>query len=391
MQLAATETGIISSSFPALTNGSSHILRELPATTHHTIERNADIIEPVAITVVDPAADDAFILSIGGQTITRVPLSILFLSGYTNPAENIHTFDISPFFPPIEMVRLQYHVVDFSLESSIPFSLCLRNTYLPPGKRAQLNQEHRRDSSIQQVATYTFQDTSGAYTQTIPFGGFTKGYIVEAPDISQLRHFCLQIGSGTSMHDLINYGPALLAVAGYYLSPRHIWISIDSSRSSSSLFSRTEESFVNGLNHSGIDDTKFSLEFTSVQPASSIRIHSILLNKVSTRFGMGGILYLNDLTPQAILPPSLSASPAPPTNLFNMEAIIDSPLQPDRTMCPITHDTLETGHHYGRCSTCNQCISIEALQATFALQTTATKTCPMCRSTWVDYAVYRVS
>lgn len=257
-----------------------------PAAVRHTILRTGDTVIPTAIDISgDIGSDDALCLEIGGTLIHRIPLSILFLTGHTKGS--IHTFDFSVFFPAIELSRLQSRETYVYLESGHIFGIHLLYTYLETRPRRALTIA-THELPIQQVSTWAAPSGPTQEISTeIAFEGYSKGYIVEAPKVSQLRRFHLQINGETRW----DHDTDLLTTCAVQLSPTHLWIPFNLTLPQTP-FTCSIASYKGGLYHSRIERTRFDLEFT--EPQEFVKIHSIDLNVF---LGQGGVQYTHDHTP----------------------------------------------------------------------------------------------
>lgn len=340
---------------------------EHPPERRHILPRMGDLCSPIAIDLPDTNdSNDSLCIEIGTQRLLQVPLSILALTG--RKIGTLQTFDLSAFFPEIELIRLSYHQVHIFLTSNLPFGLHVQYTQLDHDKKHTLVTTEGKHS-FQQIATYRWASDSPQHTitPTIAFNNFSKGYIIESPDITQLRRLKLRLNG----HDRWNYGPGLLASAAHRLSPQHLWVPFNPTLPPTP-FNRTATSFVGGLQQSRIDIISFHLEFT--EPQTSVKIHSFDLNliRLLSGFAQAKIEHIHEIIP-----------PPPPS------VIIDRPLPASRATepCPITYEPFNPGDNYGECAQCHHCYHVAALQQALLV----THGCPICRTPWpVTTQLYRV-
>jgi hypothetical protein len=281
-------TGPINSQFTDLSNNLAYELVEFPPSSQHEIPRSGDTVTPIAISLPadNDIANDALCLSIGSSTVLRVPLSILALTG--RRIDSLLQFNFNAFFPELELVRLQHHEVRLSLESQRPFGLQLQYKHLDTVPRRELATRPSIEHPIQQIATWTAPEAATSSHQTIsatiPFIGFSKGYLIEAPDISQLCRFRLQINGS----DRWDYNSTLLQMTAQRLSPQHLWVPFNPVNPPTP-FTRTAASFQAGLYHSRVENLRLHLEFT--EPQATVKIYSFHLNKLHLQSGLCGTLY----------------------------------------------------------------------------------------------------
>jgi hypothetical protein len=384
-------TGPANQRFAAdLSNNFVSVVQEYPPEPFHILgHAEGDLLLPTAIALTGcpsnpyPDSSDALILEIGSRDpLLRIPLSVLALESADGQCifcpttdQHILTFRHDMFLPAIPILRLQHHPPRFRLESGRLFSLQARITRLDTAERTTLLTRAEHPLPLQQVATYIHPDPVRRLTATAPFTGITKGYLIEAPDISALRHVRLQFtlpATGTTVTRL-DYGPARIATAGIRLSPRHIWFALAApNETAKAVFDTNPRSFRGGFNQDAVTDLQIHLEFAEEQ--DFIRIHCLSLNELLTHGGMA--------TPHYAHNPLFR-----PVRNFSLEApAIVAPLPEGRDQCPITYDSFASGDAYGRCATCNQCFHLLPLQEALALS----RTCPICRVGWTDWTVYQV-
>lgn len=300
-----------------LSNYIAYDIRDFLPERRHIIRCDGDSCIPFAIKILDSSDNntDVFCLEIGGQRILNLPLSILSLTG--RKIGTIQTFDLTTFLNEIDLTRLASNDIIIFLKSQRPFGLQIRYTYF------NIEQRHSRSLlptkyPFQQLTSWTWTSDIPKHTvtSTINFKNFSKGYLIEVPDITKLRRFRLQLNG----HDRWDFGPDLLATSAHRLSSNYLWIPFNPSLPPSP-FNCAATSFIGGLDQSRVDSIKCHLEFT--EPLTTIKIHSFELNMFQrTSSNNISLVYAHDyeLFTQVISPPIVPTTE--PVEPLEMSAVL---------------------------------------------------------------------
>jgi hypothetical protein len=144
------------------------------------------------------------------------------------------------------------------------------------------------------------------------------------------------------------------------------------------MLSRDPASFATGAIYFGrIDTAKIKLEFSTTQ--SAMRIMGLQYNYLRTQDGMGGLKFATDTS---ILLTVLRHVPNPTP--------IPRAIPVGRETCPISYNDFVAGDLFYQCETCHYCYSKEVIDTHLGTRDRDRYNCPMCRTTWADWTIYRV-
>lgn len=196
------------------------------------------------------------------------------------------------------LVILDYHDIQISLRSQIPFflELCLDpslNRAVTASTLNTLNGFRFHTSFFQRPTIYTVPPSLLTSTNIQVAPHFydnlpTKGYIIEMTNINQLRALRIyyQHQTNDNLFFYRQYGPDELATLCYSLSDNHLWIPFNQLQKTP--FNLDYSSF-NGTLAVGEYYVIFQIENDA--PQEFIRIHSIYYNVLYYAMGMAGVRY----------------------------------------------------------------------------------------------------
>jgi hypothetical protein len=349
------------------------------------LRKSGDKATPLALIITQEGTDPfqqteaIFGMEIGGQLMFKVPLSLLrSLATKYKISGNKHCvyFDWDAFFPPIPLIRLSYHEVTFSIRGfaiNQGFSLMIRYDLLDLAERREFALRQKYDTHIQNISCsrWVSQEPSTTFDLKLQAQGLVKGFFIETDSDCEITNMTLWANELT----VKNYDEFALEIIAKRLGPKCVYIPFDPA---AVMLSREPASFATGAIYFGrIDTARIKLEFST--PQSALRIMGLQYNYLRTQSGMGGLKFENDTS---ILLTALRHVPNPTP--------IPRAIPVGRETCPISYNNFLAGDLFYQCETCHYCYGKEVIDTHLGMRDRDRYKCPMCRTTWADWTIYRV-
>ena len=259
--------------------------------------------------------------------------------------------------------------------------------------------EERRETAqvgheqfIQQIQTHKVscdvegvsENNSITKVNHLSFNQVVKGYFIECDKLNNLDNVSLSYND----IDRFNYGRNELNDIGIKVSNNLLYLPFSPNQHYNI---SNMNSFQGGSNHSNIDSIKLRTTFSDVQNSFDFKIHAISSNIIRIMSGMAGVAYSNfsythiDIHVPApiptVIPTPTQPYVSPNTQFINSFVPEYRKLEKD-ALCAISLDDITD--HYGMCSTCKNCFDFDSISKWLKSK----RSCPMCRSEWVNTIKY---
>ena len=318
-----------------------------------------------------------FTVTIGGTIISQIRIDLMC---HIEPCKK-HNNSIFIKIPNyllqnINIIYLQFQSIIYTIHyksSILPnrVNLLNSNIYLSTNERIDMS-IRPYDQSIQQIQTIdiNLHDAMLSIEQICEFSRITKGYLIQG-NIDKLVSFKLLI----SGHDRIVFDKDLIDLYCFKISDKLLYVSLDNINH---LKDSRSESFRGGFNQSRVV-TMIKMAFS--EPQYTYVIHSVTCNKLKYAHGMVwsersevNIGFSDPI--YRIVSSTIQMTWVCVNKLINLEK---------NDTCPISSNMFMAGDKFCCCHQCKTNFGEEPLKVWL----NSRRTCPICRTTWNDYTIYK--
>lgn len=322
-------------------------------------------------------------IAIGGEIITDLKGSIFeALNGNSqfNIEKGEHHWLINNnlfYERAMPSVKLLFQSFEIMIEFNVSpqsVQIFIEDGYLDSKNRRELALNDEYKLIIQQINTSELSIYhKPELFKKLPINGLTlcKGLFLET-DVNSIEAIIVKFNGVIAL----NIEQPFLNIYGKKYSNNLFWIPFRQDCE----MNCTKDSFLGAHNLRNYIDNTAEITVYWKQPQNKLSIHSLLCNILLFRSGFAQPLFPSENTIIVEPPP-----PPQPEKFGNVP--IRRALDENRTFCAILHD--EIIENYAHCETCKHNFDVEGLMHTF--KQLKKEECPMCRSAWTDFKVYKVN
>jgi len=372
-------------------------------------------------------------LYVGTQHIIDFPLTLLWLLNEPQLVDNKIYIKIpfENFFGDINLITLNYsYDIQLRINNNTlmnyvsQFDIMCKITIYSPHIRNQFidmsNNIIQHISSLS-INTDITNDSLEYRIRTNNFSGLTKGFFIEADDIDE---DLIEIKYYLDSFLIRNYDNFLIKNKTMKISNNLIYFAFNPNDSFVNNGRRDYNAIDGCINLSLVFNQVLNLKFKS--PKKKVKIYGLNINNYNQHYGTVQFLLnnnifhtkqhfhqhplipledifnnMNNFVNQTILnPPILNQ----PTNYGNTGPLTTHPItyieplptsitvsqliNPSRNICSITHDEILLDQRYMSCASCHCNFHETPLKQWFLSRIVTQRTCPICRTIWIDYKIY---
>lgn len=364
-----------------------------------------------------------FEMSIGGSPILSIPLRFMMHLKEYEVCENNQIYITIPFelfCGDIQLLRLQYHTVRFTLTNiEDHFASCKlisKGTYYDGSYRYGLI-VNNHEEIIQQLSSIDVEVTSSPllgereFKYVIPFHGMHKGFYIECENVNNIKEISLKLNG----HDRFSYkNRFMMGMMCKKVSQQLLYLPMNIGKFEND---RTSGGFEGAINLSRIGSTLLTVKFERAQ--SRVCLYGLGSNILKTMSGMGGLAFghmnchhsfpyqengqyilLNNVVEEIVQPvvqgdtgPQVVQGDTGPQGYTEMvqpveNIIYKAIMDDDKLICCISQENIRISDRYMNCVTCNNNFNDNLIQEWFRVRPQRRRTCPMCRVIWTDFNIY---
>ena len=326
-----------------------------------------------------------FEMEIGGSKILSIPLRFMMHLKECEICDNKFyiTIPFQMFCDDIKLRCLMYHSVKFILTNTennfascnlilkgVLFESQIRNTMI----------SNTYENLIQSLASTEINcsDHRNQIKYRMNFNSIHKGFFIESENVDEINEIKLILNG----HIRSNYNKFLIRTKCVKINQHLLYFPLNYDKS---YMDRTREGFEGSLNLSRIESSILDIKFNN--PQSKICIYGLGSNLLRIANGMSGLAFASENILHNYEEYNENNTIVS-NNTNNNYIILYNPItNNDKLICCITHENISINEHYMNCNKCNNNYLADALKHWFE-QSSRTRTCPMCRSNWLDFYVY---
>lgn len=328
-----------------------------------------------------------FDMYIGSCKYLSIPLRFMMnLKDYEIEDDNIYiTIPFNLFFDNINLTNLPYHEVSFKLtfvnNNFESCNLITENTLIDNLNTSQSQQ------IVQQLNSIEIESSDGPLNEfncNIKFDNLHKGFYIECENVDDIN----ELGLNLDGIQQILYNRYLVRRNCVKINQHLLYLPFNLNKSQ---YDRTNNAMIGSINLSACESCILNIKFNT--PNTKLTVYGLSLNMFRTSQGIGGMIltannehsYItyndnNEQIMQLRIPRQINQQRLP-------ENIVNKLVDVEKSMCCISHDTIEPNARYMNCSTCKNNFLENSLKQWFQ-QRPRHKTCPMCRTGWNNFNIY---
>jgi hypothetical protein len=369
------------------------------------------------------------VMTISDITVFQVSLSLLNdLKAAQIYGNKIYIpIPFNSLFGNINMVGLYYSTVKFIIQDCYEVSNYTQSFSLI--SKVFLYNNNERDRMLLNTSNYFIQQFGSLHVTSVPtletadityfqiqttvLNGPTKGFLIQC-GVDDLMTIKFYINNNIR----IDYNLVLIQSACVKISNNLLYMPFNENDVYNE---RNLGSFDGSINLSRLESSTLCLQFQTRQ--HKVVIHNVYFNQLRQTNGLANLVaghipnFTTTLTSQHPIIPIVGTLPnssmfdmsgnyignyvmnnsmmqtssyssAGQTGPNNLTNVIYRPINPERSLCYITHEEILLNRHYMTCDACFHNFKELSIKQWLEQNTGSRRTCPTCRVVWTNYNVY---